>query len=146
MAFMHPLAEAFHDELGFVNFVKSSVKPDRRTSLIFSPQFFPHSADVVVDYAVCCRENCSSRSIVLFQPQDLRIGKVFLKQVHVLNSGTPPAVDRLIVIAYSSDAVTRLCQQLQPTVLYGIGILKLVDEDVLKTFPISVSDWPVVLK
>ena len=111
MAFVHPLAKVFQDEPSFVDFVKCSVKPNRCTGLIFSPQFFAHSADVVVDYTVCGRENCSSRSIVLFQSQDLRLGKVFLKQVHVLNSGTPPAVDRLIVVAHSSDAVAWLCQQ-----------------------------------
>ena len=50
--------------------------------------------------------------------------------MNILDFCAAPAVDRLVVVADSKDIVVCAGQEAQPGVLDGVGVLKLVDQDV----------------
>ena len=71
-----------------------------------------------------------SRAIVAFQPDHGRAGEVALKAQDVVDLGSAPAIDRLIVIADAADILTGLGQQPQPQILGDVGVLILVHQHI----------------
>ena len=65
----------------------------------------------------------------MLQAYGLGIGEVVRELLDVLDLGAPPAVDRLVVITHHHQACTATGEQTQPCVLDGVGILKLIHQD-----------------
>ena len=63
---------------------------------------------------------CAGRAVILFEPDDLRAGKVLLEAQDVGDLGAAPRIDRLVVVADAAQVAARLGEQLQPFIL-GAG-------------------------
>ncbi len=74
-------------------------------------------------------------SVVLLQPDQAYVTKVPLKLPHVLHFGPAPAVDALVIVAHRKH-VAVASQGPHQLVLGLVGILKLVHQDELESFPI----------
>ena len=63
-----------------------------------------------------------------------------LEAFHVGHIGAPEGVDALVVIAHGEDATTGVREQLEPLVLQWVGVLKLINQDMLKPRPVVVTN------
>ena len=70
-------------------------------------------------------------AVVLFEADDLDFGEVFFEVEDVLDVSPTPAVDGLIFIADDADVVVLAGEELHELVLGLVGVLVLVDHDVL---------------
>ena len=70
------------------------------------------------------------RAVVRFQPDDLGTRKIPLELQDVLDLGTPPGIDALVVVADAADVLFFLRQQAEPVILHQVGVLVLVHQDV----------------
>ena len=84
-------------------------------------------------------EDRAGGAVILLQAHDARVGEVLAKALHVLDFGAAPAVDGLIVIAHRHHRNRRAGQHAQPRVLNGVGVLKLIDENLAKALPVVVQ-------
>jgi hypothetical protein len=89
---------------------------------------------VLRDQGIGGGENVAVAAIVLFQLDHLAMGELALELGHVGGVGAAEGIDRLIVVADREQCRMRPGEQLQPAVLQGVGVLKLVDQDVLEPF------------
>ena len=71
-------------------------------------------------------ENRRRGPIILLQAHHLGSTEVIAEGADVLNAGTSPAIDGLIVITHDGNGYFVTGQHLQPGVLNAIGILELV--------------------
>ena len=78
------------------------------------------------------RQDFRSASIIGFQANDLGIRPVDFESQDVLDFGSTPAVDGLVVISHNTKIAVSASQGFYNTVLAAIGILILVDEDLIK--------------
>ena len=85
-------------------------------------------------------ENGAGGAVVLFQPHHLGVGVVALETLHVLHLGPTPAIDGLVVVPHQEKVVPLPGQQPQPGVLDGVGVLKLVHQDVGEALLVVVAD------
>ena len=99
---------------------------------IRSPKVLALALDVVLHHGAGNVENCLRRTIVLFEPDRLRVGKVVLKVEDVGDVGAAPFVDRLIFIANYRDVLRFLRQQTNQRKLKRVCILVLINQDVAK--------------
>ena len=77
-------------------------------------------------------EDLRRRAIVLLEPHDRGVGKILVEVEDVADVGAAPSVDRLIVVADDADVAVLAAEELDQLVLRAIGVLVLVDEDVLE--------------
>ena len=77
------------------------------------------------------------RAVILFQPDYLGIGKMFLERENVGNVGAAPAIDRLVRIANDANVLLLLSQQTNQRELQLIRVLIFIDQQ--KTKPIIVT-------
>ena len=80
------------------------------------------------------------RTVVLFKPNDIALGEFPLKGGHIAYIGTPERINRLIIITHCKQRCPAARQQLQPAILQIIGILKLINENVLEATLIMFAD------
>ena len=66
------------------------------------------------------------------------IGKMALVAKNILDLRAAPAIDRLIVITHGCNAADFTGEQSQPGILNGIGILKLIHENMLEALLIVI--------
>ena len=85
-------------------------------------------------------ENHLRRSVILFQLDDLGIRVVLLEGQDVAHVGAAEPVDRLIVIADDGQVAMRACQMANHQVLRPVGVLVLVDHDVLEALLIFLEN------
>ena len=78
-------------------------------------------------------EDVAGRAVVALEADHRRAGKVVLEPQNVVDLGSAPAVDRLVVVADAAQVFARLRQQPQPEVLGDVGVLVFVDQHVAKT-------------
>ena len=90
------------------------------------------TAGIVSDQLRRSAENVPSRAIVAFETDHGSARKILLEAQDVVDLGTTPAVDRLVVVADAAEVRRSLRDQTQPLVLDDVGILVFVDENVAK--------------
>ena len=81
-------------------------------------------------------QDVGRRTIVLFEPHQLRRREFLLEVEDVANVGATPAVNRLIVVPDYDDIPVHTSQQLDELELSPVGVLIFVDEDELE--PITI--------
>ena len=77
--------------------------PDARyadfvSTLIFGPKGLPKPVLIGRDQAGRCAENMLRRAIVTLQLDDFRAGKVFFEAQDIIDFGSAPAIDGLVII------------------------------------------------
>ena len=118
-----------HDETRLVDLVEGRVTSDRLALAVLGPEVLAEPSRVVGDQCVGRGQDVAARTVILLQPDDLRIRVITLKGLNIFDLRAAPAVDRLIVVADGEEVVVRPGQEAQPSVLDGVGVLKLVDQD-----------------
>lgn len=68
-------------------------------------------------------------AVILLQADGLHVWKIFQEVLYMLNFGTTPAVDGLIVIADGEDVASVIGKDTHKRVLDGVGILEFVDQN-----------------
>ena len=107
-------------------------------SVTFSPgsssvmQRLAEPALIVGDEVGGGGEDMAGGAVIALQPHDGRAGEVVLEAQDVVDLGAAPAIDRLVVVADAGDVAAALGEQAQPEILGDVGVLVLVDEDVLE--------------
>ncbi len=71
----------------------------------------------------------AGRAVVALEPNDRGTGKILLEAQDVADLGTPPGVDRLVVVPDAGDVLPRLSEEAQPEILCDVGILVFVHQD-----------------
>ena len=87
----------------------------------------------MVDHRVGGLQDGAGGAVVLLQPHRAQAGEVLAETADILDLGAAPAVDRLVVVTDDGDAGSAAGQQPQPGVLDGVGVLKLVDQNMPET-------------
>ena len=130
------LPAALEDSLDHVVRLIALVEAARGRHALAAPsgrtQRLPHAAGVGTDHHVGEVEYLGRAAIILLETHDVRVRKVLLEVEDVANVGAAPAVDRLIVIAHDAEIAVPAREMPDEHVLRAIGILILVDEDVLE--------------
>ena len=89
-------------------------------------------AHIVRDRGVGQGEDLRRRAVVAFEPKDLRLRIALLEEVQVLEVGASPAIDALRVVANDRQLAVAPRQQIEDLRLQEVGVLVLIDEDLLK--------------
>ena len=110
-----------------VQIVEPRVDLDRLAFIALRPQFFAESVRVALNEPIGSIQD-GLRAVVLLEAHGGDIGKVFSKLMNIFNFRATPAVDGLIVIAHCHDLARLAREHPQPSVLDGIGVLKLIDQ------------------
>src|ERR1700722_9270886 len=119
-------------EQGFVLAVGGFVVADLGAALARGPKIFAFAANVIGDHGGRGLQNILRGAVILFEADDLGLGKVLLEFENVANVGAAPGIDRLVFIADGADIVTLAGQHAHEFVLRAVGVLIFVDEQVLK--------------
>ena len=125
----HDLAR---DEMRLVLLVSAAIGLHQFSSRLAGPQGLPLSPLVVGDYGVGRVEDMGGRPIVLLQTDRPAASVLILKGENVLDGGTAETVDALVVISHHADIVPFAGQQCRQPVLKIVGVLILIDHDVLE--------------
>ena len=97
------------------------------------PQVFTQAVAVVADHRIGGLKDGAGRTIVLFQPDDLRHREILLEFLDVFDSCTTPAIYRLVIVANHKHMVFIPCQQTYPGILDGVGVLEFIDKDMAES-------------
>ncbi len=135
-----------NDELGLVTIRPPLVKADRLAVAGIGPQVLAQTAVIAFDQRVGRLEDRSHGPVVLFQPDRLRHGKVCQQGTHIADFRTTERVNGLVVVADGKQIAMGTGQQLQPSILQAVGILKLVDENVPETLAIVLAQCGIGLE
>ena len=96
--------------------------------LVLGAQRLAEAAFIVGDEMRSCREDMAGRAVVALEADHLGAGKVLLEAQDVVDLGTAPAVDRLVVVADAAQIFRPLAEQPEPQVLRNVGVLIFVDQ------------------
>ena len=108
--------------------------------LALRPQGLAQAPGVLGDEARGGGQDVSGGTVVLFEADDLGAGEILFELQDVADLGPAPAVDRLVVVADAADVGAALGEQAQPQILGHVGVLVLVDQQVLEALVILGED------
>ena len=94
-------------------------------------------------------ENVRGGAVVLLELDDVFDLVLAHKISHISDPSSSEGINGLVVIADTKDGTcvfTRVRQNLNPAVLQGIGILKLIDENELKALGIVLAKQRIFLQ
>ena len=120
------------DVAGLFVLVGQLAHADRLAAGGLGPELLALAARVARDDRVRGVEDAFGRAIVLLELDHAGVGEVLLEVEDVAHVGAAEAVDRLVVVADDDEVAVLARQQLDPAVLHGVGVLVLVDEDLLE--------------
>src|SRR5262249_39267714 len=87
--------------------IPSGDHADFLTVFIFGAQRLAEAAFVVRNQVGGGGKNVAGRAIVPLQTDDLGTGKVLLEAQNIVDLGTAPAIDRLIIVTNTADVLRR---------------------------------------
>ena len=100
--------------------------------VILRPHLLGHPVLVVLDDGVGRIHDVLRGTVVLLQLEDARARIVALEIEDVLDVGATETVDALRIVAHHADILVKSRQPLDNQILREVGILILVDEDILE--------------
>ena len=124
--------DAGHRAFGLVLFTVALQQANWVAFAQVGPQLLVKDLGVARDHRVGRPQDAAGAAVVLFQRNDLQRGKVLRQTLQVFNGGAAPAVDALVVVAHSGEVLACARQGLEQFVLHGVGVLVLVDQDVVE--------------
>src|SRR6185312_12539858 len=95
------------DGAGFLLGIPGAGDGDLFAIDIFGAQGLAEPAFIVRDQMRRGGKDVSRGAIVAFEPDDLGAGKIVIEAQDIVDLGTPPAIDRLIVVAHAADVLGR---------------------------------------
>ena len=125
-----PVLDLLGNKTGLVEIIEGGIELDRFAISILGPELLAHAPRVVLDQCVGSIEDVTAGAVVLLQPQGLNLGKVTGEAADVLHLRPTPAVNTLVIITQNKYRSLFTSQQADPRILDGVGILKLVHQNV----------------
>ena len=102
--------------------------PNRLTCPLCGVQVFTQTGFVVLDQFVGCVQDMAVAAVVLFQ-FDLVLDRVLAHKVsHIAHPCTAKSINALIVITHGQHRAARTTEQLDPSVLKTVGVLKFINQ------------------
>ena len=98
--------------------------------LHFRPQRLAQPPRIPRNHSRRSRQDMRGRPIVLLQPHHMRAGEILLEPQDISHLGTPPAIDRLVVIPHAADIAMRLRQKAEPQILADVRVLILIHQNI----------------
>ncbi len=98
----------------------------------------------MADHCICHIQNRPGRAVILFQPDNRRLRKIFFKIQNIPDIGSPELVDGLVVVSHHTDIPVLLRQQPHQLKLCRIGVLILVHHDILESLLIGIQNLGTV--
>ena len=135
-AALDPVRCAIGDEARLIQFVVGGIHQHRLAVAFRRPQLLAEPACVVADHRVRGLQNVAAGAVVLFETTHRNGREVALETQNVLDACAAPTVDALVVVAHGHQLAAVTGQQLQPRVLHSVGVLELIDQDLLKARPV----------
>jgi hypothetical protein len=129
---------------GFLVFVAALDEGDLGAFLVFGPEVFLFALGVLGDEGGGGAEDDLGGAVVLLEEDDLGVGVELLEFEDVLDVGAAPAVDGLVGVAGGADVFVVHGEHVGEGELGVVGVLVLVDEDVLVAFLEEGADGLVV--
>ncbi len=120
------------DHPGFLGSVPDAAHDHALAVVALGPQSFAEPSLIGGDQARSGAQNVRRGAVIAFQPDDPGARKIPLEPQNIADFRTPPAIDRLVVVADAADVVMLLGQQPQPQILRDIGVLILVHHDIFE--------------
>ena len=134
------LLDAVGDKQRLVLAVGGLIEADQRAALARGEERLALAQGVVGDHRGRAFEDDLSGAVVLFEADGADVGEVLLELQNVAYVRAAPTVDGLVLVADDADVSRGPGQQLHQLVLRAVGVLILVDEDVLVTAVVSLTD------
>ena len=126
------LLDRLGDEVGLLELVTAAVVDDLLAALAIGPQPLVLAVAVLLDDGGRGVQDHLGRSVVLLEPDGLGVPEVVVEVHQVAQVGAAPLVDRLIGIADDREVAPRRGEVADEQVLRPVGVLVLVDHDVLE--------------
>ena len=115
---------------GLLVFAVSGVCFDAYSVLVLRPERFLKTVFVERNYLVCRVEDFLCGAIILFQLENFRIGEIGTEFEQIVGVGSPPAVNRLVVVPHNEYVSVGGCKHFENFILNSVGVLKFVYADV----------------
>ena len=96
-------------------------------------QLLLETVAVVADHGVGTIQNAGGRAVVLIEHDRNGIGKILRKVQNDVHIRSAPRIDRLVRITDNVQAVVRSRQLTDQLILFGVDVLKLINENIRKT-------------
>ena len=132
----HPLTDAIDHIGGLVHFGVGRIQIDVLTFAGIGPQLLAQPVAVMRDHRIGGIQDGAGGTVILFKANGVRTWKITQEPLHVLHLRTAPTIDGLVVITHHKDVPGAACQQPDKSVLDGIGVLKLVHQNLPETMPV----------
>ncbi len=126
------LADLARDEVGLVALGHAGKVSDRIADRVVGPQPLGLALAIVLNDRVGRREDGLSRAVILFELENLRGRIVALEVEDVADIGAPPAINRLVLVTDDAEISAQRRECLHQQILDAIGILVLVDQQVMR--------------
>ena len=135
-----------HDELGFFEVGKGGVVADFVACFCVGAQVFAEAFVVVFNDGVGGGEDVADGAVVLFEFDGRVDVEFFHQRSHVADVCAAESVNALVVVADGKDGGVVAGNQFQPGVLQLVGVLELVDQNVIEAVLVVLAQDFVVLQ
>ncbi len=139
-------ADLTHDEVGFVALVERSHERDRLSGTAGRAQRLAHSRRVRADDDVRQIEDLRRGAVVLLEAHDRCVGEILVEVQDVPDVGAAPPIDGLVVVTHDAHVAVLAAEQLDQLVLGAVGVLVLVDEEILELVAVPCEAFGVALE
>ena len=140
------LLHALNNEARLVMLVRRFISGNQRACIIIRPQAFRLASGVIVNHGIRCIKNNLRAAVVLLQLHHLRFRIILFEVQNIADVCTAPAINALVSIAHHADIVMLSCENLRQQILRMVGVLILVDHNIIKFILILVAYLFVLLE
>ena len=130
--FAEILGDVVGREEGFVLAVGGFVVSDLGAALARRPEVLAFAANVVGDHRRGGLQNVLRGAVVLLEADGFRLGKILFEFENVADVSAAPRVNRLVFVTDGADIVAVPGEHSHELVLRPVGVLVLVDQEILE--------------
>ena len=140
------LLHALNNEARLVMLVRRFISGNQRACIIIRPQAFRLASGVIVNYGIRCIKDNLRAAVVLLQLHHLRFRIILFEVQNIADVRTTPAINALVSIAHHADIMMLGRENLRQQILRMVGVLILVDHNIIKFILILVAYLFVLLE
>ena len=142
----YAVEDGFCDEHGFVTLARRGMQDDAFALGVLRPEGLALALGIILDNVVRRVEDGSGTAVILLQTDDDRALELVLKGEDVLDGRAAEAVDALVVVADHAEVAVPAGKQADQAVLALVGVLILVDHDILEAILVVFEHVGILLK
>ena len=138
------LVDLLNNLVGLIVFILILMEDNLVTGFILRPQPFCLTSFIILNHRVGRIQNIFCGTVILFQLDHFGVRELFFKIKNIINIGTAEFINRLVIITDHTKVPVFPCQKADQTELDRIGILILIDHNVLKSFLIIIQNILII--